>query len=778
MGFFTRSKKDKPNDSEESAVAVASKDDDESGSGSKLFGRGAKNNQRGKGKRFGGKQKDRTLVQRMELVESVASASLEVLHELVGLGNSAVREVDDGFLLVVITNDMLVASGVDPSGEDYGSFAEALSSESIESLTLAADYENDIIGIIPSSDTLASLDEYEFIHDMPLQWAIVPFDLTDESRLILMDSTVHLDRLIEIAKSPSIELRIEGNQVVDNGESEWQDEDDEDQDDRADDNDMDESENDINSYQEDMEYTYDAFSAENNDLFGTQTESYTESSFDENNFENEEFGEYTDDEEDEFDTTPASDPFYSNSEEELDLGGGFSSDPVVNHTDLTAEESKSIITKALEHTFNNSELNLSVDLVKFDDYFSSFTIVKFDENPTDDSELQRTVSNLRRDANAEIRQFHEIEYLNLRNTYITNLRGIHSQLVSTLDHNDENTTYGGRFHEIDTVYDAAMSDMDRLAANEAKTIHATYNEEREAYGENAKREALAVYDTRYRDERNRKIEGVKDALKSEIKSNRDMARGELFSDRRTVAATLYDKATTALLVNLHEQFQEIMEKELHMHDKFRKNIEIYLREQYSNEVLRAKAEAERLKQNEEADHVRREYKQMLTTSEEMLVKAEQQARLAIQQLEEKHKDQLNELKADYERTIDREKQESDSLKALLNQANENTSKIGEQKEREVEHTMKVYKDQIESQKQDLAFARERAGKSQKQLLLVYAAIGGAALAIGILFGFIFGANSTHQQAPAAPAALTQPVSIIHGADVPSVDNGPMNGSVA
>lgn len=57
MGFFTRSKKDKPNDSEESAVAVASKDDDESGSGSKLFGRGAKNNQRGKGKRFGGKQK-------------------------------------------------------------------------------------------------------------------------------------------------------------------------------------------------------------------------------------------------------------------------------------------------------------------------------------------------------------------------------------------------------------------------------------------------------------------------------------------------------------------------------------------------------------------------------------------------------------------------------------------------------------------------------------------------------------------------------------------------
>ncbi|MGN7309062.1 hypothetical protein ACTHQ2_24270, partial [Bacillus subtilis] len=65
MGFFRRSKKDKLNDSEESAVAVANKDDDADDSSSKLFGRGAKNNRKGKGKRFVGKQKDMTLVQRI-----------------------------------------------------------------------------------------------------------------------------------------------------------------------------------------------------------------------------------------------------------------------------------------------------------------------------------------------------------------------------------------------------------------------------------------------------------------------------------------------------------------------------------------------------------------------------------------------------------------------------------------------------------------------------------------------------------------------------------------
>lgn len=783
MGFLNRGKKDQRNDSEENAVGVAGKDDDESNvePGFKLFRRGAKNNrkEKGKGKRFGGKQKNMTLVERMQLVESVAAASLDVLHELVRIGDSAVREVDDGLLIVVITNDMLVASGVDSSGEEFGSFAEALISESIDSITLADDLENGIIGIIPSSDTLITLDEFEFIHDMPLQWAIVPFDLTDDSRLVLLDSTVHLDRLMEIAKSPSIELDVEGNEVIDSGDSErtWHNEnDDHDHDD--DDHDHDghddydggdheagmseerESYNDtFYSYPEDSDNsTYDVFSAENNTNFGVSEESFTGSEIlGGGSFGDEHFDGYSSGEDD-FNTDPENEPMYGMSEEELDVGGGYSQNPGVQQSDMTVEESKSVVTKALEHSFNNPELNLSIDLNKFDDYFGSLSVVRFDERPADDSELQRVVSNFRKDANVEIEKYHEIEISMLRNTYITNLRDIHAKLVTSLDHNDQNTIYGSRFYEIDAAFDVAMSDMDRLVADEVKKIHATYNEERETYGENAKREALAVYDTRYRDERNRKIEGVKDALKSEIKSNRDVARGELYNDRRTVAGSLYDKAITALLQSLHEQYQLIMEKELHMYDTFRKNIEIYLREHYADEVLRAKAEAERLKQNEEADHVRREYQQMLATKTQLLEEADQQARMAIQQLENKHKDQLNELKADYERNMDREKQENESLRDLLRQANESNTIIGDKKDLEIQHRMKVYENQIEAQQQELAYANERVGKGQKQLTLFYTAIGVTALAIGLLFGFVYGANSVHQQAPVAPAAQTQPVS--------------------
>ncbi|MGC6586649.1 hypothetical protein ACPV3A_16980 [Paenibacillus sp. Dod16] len=789
MGLFRRNKRDKASDTEESAVAVAVADndvDERSGDkGSKRLGLGGKNTKKdkGKGKLFGGKQKDMTLVERMQLEESVAASSLDVLHELVRIGNSAIREVDDGLLIVVITNDMLVASGVDSSDEEFGSFAEALLSESIESITLADDLENGIIGIIPSSETLITLDEFEFIHDMPLQWAIVPFDLTDDSQLILLDSTVHLDRLIEIAKSPSIELHVKGNEVVDSGDNErtWQNESSEQEDEDQDVGDYDGDETSSYSSADDAHFeSFDPFSAENNVGFGVSSEemdSLLSGGHDEFSDGDNEFEEFEDFEE--FNTGQEEEEVYgAREEQELDVSGGYAPSSSDQASSMTAEESKSVVTKALEHSFNNSELNLSIDLSKFDDYFASFSVVRFDEKPADDSELQRVVSNFRKDANVEISKFHEIEISMLRNNYITNLRDIHAKLITSLDHNDNGTVYGRRFNEIDTAFDAAMSDMDRLIAAEVKSIHATYNEEREAYGENAKREALAVYDTRYRDERNRKIEAVKDTLKSEIKSNRDVARGELYNDRRTVASSLFDKATTHLLKSLHEDYQTIMEKELHMYDAFRKQIEMYLREHFADEVLRAKAEVERLKQNEEADSVRREYELMLATKNKSLAEAEEQSQKALQLLEVKHQDQINELKADYEHNMDREKEDNKNLREMLQQANESITRIGEQKDREVKHQLKVYEDQIEAQKKELAYANDRAGKGLKQSMLVYIAIGCAALAIGVLFGFLFGANSTQQQMPVAPAAQVQPVGTVDRADIPSIGMEPINGSAA
>lgn len=730
----------------------------------------AKGKLKGKKSLFGGKKKEMTLLERMQLEESVAAASLDVVQELAELGGSAVRELDEGLLIVAVTNDMFEEAGLDPSGEEFGSFAQALRSETVESIALADDLAAGVIGIIPSHETLLSLDEFDFVHETAFHWALVPFDLDDDDRLTVLDSTVHIEQLVEMANDPEIQFTIENGEVVETGgvghvQS-------------APSSDMGGIEDDEDDYDE-MGQGYDELDDEEDELdvdsFDMPVGSddfYDEgsSNADFDNMEPLDDG-FDDDFDDNFDDQGYEGSFDDEMHDEPDLDMDEEESYVATTASypeeegMSAEESKEAINRVVSHGFNNTELDLSIDMTKFDDYFDSVSIARFDTTRTDNSELQNILSKLRQDANVELGRFHQDNVQALRNKFTTSLRDIHNKLVESLDHKDENTTYGRRKYEIESEFEDAIDDLDRRVAGEIDQINKEYNESREEYAENAKREALAVYDSRHRDERNRKVDSVKDNVHSDLKTTRDTELGELYKDRRTVAQRLFDKATTALLQRLQEEYQAISQKELQMYDSFRKGMDAYLRKHFADEVLRSKAEAEKLKQSHEAERVRTEYEQMLITKTRQIQEADQQSRDALRQLESTHKEQLEHVTKDYERRLEREESESQKLREMLENANASNSKIGEQKEEEVKHRMKMYEDALEGKTKELEYANDRANKAQKPMKFMIGAVAITTLVVGILFGFLFGTNSM-QIAPApneAQSQNNQPVSFYNEA---------------
>jgi hypothetical protein len=697
-------------------------------------GRATKKAKRTKEKKslFGGKKKDITLLDRMQLEESVAAASLDVVQELAQIGGSAVRELEEGLLIIAITNDMLEEAGLDPAGEEFGSFAQALRSESVESIALSDDLAAGVIGIIPSHETLISLDEFEFVHDTEFRWALVPFDLSDDDRLTVLDSTVHIERLVEMANNPDIQLGIKNGEVVEL--------DDEQYDSYADGVEEDELDTDGFGEPEDMDDELD-----DDPVFDDHDEFDDMGGVDEID-EMDDFDADQEDMDDMDDMYGSGDEFDMDEEmvglDEMDEESDDTDSFVIEEDEgMTAAETKEVINRLASHGFNNTELDLNIDMNKFDDYFDSVSIAQFDTSRSDDSELQNVLSKLRQDANVELDRFHQDNVQSLRNKFTTSMRDIHNKLVESLDHKDENTTYGRRHYEIEADFEDAMDDLDRRVAGEIDEINRAYNDSRDEYAENAKREAMAVYDSRYRDERNRKIESVKDNVHTDLKTNRDTELGELYKDRRTVAQRLFDKAMTALLQRLQEEYQMISQKELQMYDAFRKSMDVYLRKHFADEVLRAKAEAEKLKQSHEAERVRTDYEQMLMTKTRQLEEADNQARENLRQLEITHKEQIDHVKADYDRRIEREQSDNKQLREMLQDATASNSKIGEQKDKEVEHLMNVYKNESEALKMQLKYANERANTAQKPMKFVLGAVGVVMLAMGIIFGFLFGANS-------------------------------------
>lgn len=688
---------------------------------------------------FGGKKKkDQSLMDRMQLEESVAEATLEVVEELVELGGSAVREVDSGLLIVAFDEEMLESTGLDPAGADFGSFADALRSETIESITLEADLEAGVVGIIPSYDTLAALDEYDFAHDMEFKWAIVPFNLSDSDQLHVLDSTVHISKLIELANDGTIQLRVDGDEVVEVRDDATSHDEDV-YDDEPEDEVETEVEDDPSDYGEDVSTDYD-----DPDEYDSPADYSTDDP-----------GDYVEDDYSTETYDDTSDLDLASDDDDYELPADDTSDDSTEEEEAIAEETKESLNRLVEHGFVNNELDLSINMAVFDDFFDSTTPVRF-ELPAQldgDSELERVIVNSKHDANSEIERFHQENIRGLRNKFTMSVRSMVDKLTETLDHKNNHTTYGKRYDDILDTYEDKTRNIDRESSERTREIKAGYNARREEFGDVAKREAMSQFDIRYHSEHAAHLADVKTDILTEVKTTRDTELGNLYSDRQLVARRLLDKAITALLQHLQQEYQNIAEVELKMYDEFRKDIDVYGRKHFADEVLRSKAEAEKLKQSHEADRVRSEYDQILKSKNTLISEMEHKFAAERREMSTNAKEQLESVESELRARLDRAEKENEKLRSDVDAQRDATLRIGKEKQEEVEHQIKVLESQVKAKETELGYANDRANRAQKPLIIISVAVATLGIAIGLIIGFIFATNNAQ---PAAPAPIEQP----------------------
>lgn len=723
-----------------------------------------------------GKQPD-SLIQLMRIEESVAAASLDVVDSLKDSEGSAIRELDEGLLIVAFTNEGLEGTGIDSKDEEFGSFSESLRSETIESIALMNDLKRDVVGIIPSRETLLALSEYNFVQDLVFHWAILPFDVTDDSQLdVYFEQEVTIGDILDVANNPTITFEIHDGQIKET---------------IATDGEATMTMDGIDGVQDDN--LFDGQDDED-DLFPNEDDSFENDSFEPMDEPTDTFDEPMDETFDEsnepmdsFDDMDSFEPLDDDSMDGMDSIDSFDEvEAVFDGVDdtfddniddnMSYEEELEVAntieneTKRLtEHTFQNDELGLSINMEIFDDYFDSIDVAQFEVSDKNDGELDRVLNKLRQDANTELRRFRQHNIEELRNKYASSMRDIHIKLTEALDYESYDTIYGEKYQEIHDMYDKEIRDIDRKVAERRDELQAQYNERREEFGEQAKVEAMTRFDMRYRDELESEIRRLHDDIRSDIVTSRDIKIAELLDDRRIIGKRLFDKATASLLRDIQSAFQDIARRELQMYDAFRKDMDAYLRRHFADEVLRAKAEAEKMRQSHEAEAVRKKYEQLLNMRMEEIDELERKAREKIQRMEQMHREQIKELQEDYAEKIRRKEQDNEKLSALLREANQSISMISEQKDKEVEHRMKMYEDTIKAKEREIEYANERANRTQKPFYFIIGAVALVFLALGVLFGFLFSANKTYQYAP-GPEHQQEVGTISYMETVPSHDD--------
>ena len=740
---------------------------------------------------FSRNKQEKGIVESMGLNEAVASMGISVLEGIVESGDpSAVRELDEGYTVIALTEEMLQGMDVDTKSSDFGTFANAISSEHIESLLLENDLNNGVVVLIPDRDTLDILEEFSFLEDTAYRWAIIPFDIDDDSTAILLENGATLGDLNYIADNET-ELFVRNGEIVTDGDVEEEDNSfdsvDEDPfsgdviggDDFADSDPFGEDDDDVFAgiFDDDEEVTTEPYMVV--DVESDDDDNLTEYEKAQREEElygdpNAEFKQHQseepaiEDEDDLFDFDYGDDDDFDDYDlDELDDLGDFGDvdddiDDLIDDSNIEDErqdvdDAYEMMVNVLDREFHNDELGLSIKGDAFNQQFGDIQVVQFDDEPLDDGELSLTVSEMRRDANTRLKALHSTNLQKLRSHYQNGLSDIHDKLVEILDYKDSGTAFGERYTAISNDRDDQLDVADDLVAQNRELLDRKYEEQREAYGERAKVEALSKYDDQNKSRHELEKRNLGEEVETKIELEFDAELADLYDERRSVAKRIFDKMTTGLLLEIQKIHEENMAHEHELYEKFHADIDAYTRENYTDEVMRARAIATQQRQHHEADDVRKEYEQILATKQAQLQEAEAKADAELRKLENSHSKAIQETVADYKRQVAKREDEIRELRENSNKLQNRLVEIGKEKDEEYAQRIRTNNDVIESQRDQIAYEQERADKQGRQSGIILAGMVIVGLAVGLLGGFLLGAqrNEPVQQAPANTVLLLE-----------------------
>lgn len=692
-----------------------------------------KGNPKKKGKVKGGNATSTEgFIQSMGLQESVASMVVDELQES-EVDSSLVREISDGYLVLALTEDALKASGVSVKDEQFGSFSESISSEHIKTIVLADSLSSGVLGIVPSFDTLDILDEYEFLQGTEFTWAIVPYDADDESELVLTEETSTLEQIMDMAYGDTPLPDVVGSDS---------DSDEKGHDITFDDVDIDEDDDDIPLDDDELVERHDDF----DDLVDDELldESYdgvqpTVSLYDE---------PVTDNDVDEGDVS--FDSYYEPTNDDERVAD------VSIMDDVSLEQEVGELTV---RTFYNDELGLSVNLDAFDMHFDNMTtnMPLFDETVTDDSELSANLVNMRRDANIELLRYRSKHMQELRSQFGLLLSTAHDKLVEVLDYRSADTTVGKKFKEIERDRYGELSDADSILQIKRKEMTTEYEKRRDDVARQAANVAKEKFDAINRPTFDAERQSLEELVRSQIEVDADLRVSKLHAERKELAQRLYDKSITMALRELQDAFTEMSHDEMEMYDTFRKRLDHYLRNNYTNEVLRAQAIAEQQRQSNEAVLLKQRYDAMLAQKQGEVEAADMKATNRLRELESQQSASMKEARGDFERRLEEYKQRNAMLENSVNSLQKDLTKMDELKSNEFKNQLRSKDDIIASQREQLSYAEERASKTSKTSGGVLAAFVSVALVLGIGCGVAIGVMTAgSSETPVVQQAQPQP----------------------
>lgn len=659
------------------------------------------------------KKKERDMMASI-INESVTESAIDDMRE----NTAFLCERDEKTLFVGLYLNTEDIGGLDKKSrrdETKGQIIEQINSGSIKTFIPRSLLDNECMVIIPTVDTLDTMDEFSLLSGARYTVALV--DLEDASvedtgvecnyeqftKVATEDITI-MDLLADLGFEWVLDEEEEPEQEEHSKEEEES-------------NDLDD---DLLKDADDTEF--DDYGSNEEEEFEDDTE---EPSFsDEDLNENEHFiGEkqYEDEEENE-----SEDEDYDDNSDE--------SEKIVD-SDTVAQE--------IKRKFYSDELGLEVTTEPFDlQFLQSNTFVPFPED-REEGWINNYLNEYSKEANLKLKKLHEDNLFKMRNDYFNLLSKYVAKVRDDLDYEDMSTDYGQRYKMILQNQADKKADIPRLVSEKKSELERKWAEKLEEVGNEAKLNAISKYRARLESQHEIDIMQIEPNMNLEIDYKTEEQIRKMHDDRKRDAANLLDVGISATLQNVYDEYSNCLEQEKEEYKKMHEVIMNFLDENRKDDIAHTKALAEELAQSEKAEKVASEYEAKIKAqAAEFASRVEELNATALNNKLANEKE-IESLKAEHERKMNHKEEEAEKLQEKIEKLIEDYAKLDEKKEAEYSARLQALKDANENAeaRYDLLAKSQKRGNMISIALSVVLAV--ATCAIGVLVGSNMKLNSVN-----------------------------------
>jgi hypothetical protein len=474
---------------------------------------------------------------------------------------------------------------------DKGQLVQQLNSGAIAAYFTQQLLQDEEIVIIPNATSMANVEEFEMVKDIPWFYVYV----NSEGEIEKTDVLTGFDDVSSILKGDyPITDRLEGdNPDTDtssdssesSADSEYVDDIMSEEEYEAENPDMSES----SDYEEEPDYDDEPYDSDSEDVpiyDDYQPESYDDTYNDDYADENNEYA----------------DNYYNEGYEDLPEG-----EDALPVEDDGVEFTKDQVQEAIIRKFYSDELGLEVSTDPFDSQFvHGNDIARFEENRPE-GWLNNYLNEMSRNANVELNRMHVANIYKMKEYYLEAMAKHCEAIQKQLDVQDLSTVYGQQNEMIRKSMLEENRKIEDTVAQRKMEINQEWEAKLNDEAERAAMDARNRYRDRYGKQHDQDLLQIGPMIRTEIETQYQTNLRNMNQQRKSEALKRLDYSINETLAEVSDMYLALLEEEHIRHKELEDEIKEYLDDNRKDDVARAEALAEELRQSQKADAVAAEY---------------------------------------------------------------------------------------------------------------------------------------------------------------------------